>query len=117
MKFRDIAMAACLTALYLPAYGANDNGVTGNDWHSICNNKKADRPGGCDTYVVGVVSGIKAQAAITSTKEPFCAPPKVSYQQYADIFFKYLDNHPEQRHELAVILALQSWRDAFPCSK
>lgn len=102
---------SCNTAI------ANEQDSTGNTWHQLCNTKNGSRPEACYVYAMGIVSGANAQAAISNSKPVFCAPPTVNYAQLADIFYKYLDDHPENRHINAVVLAMKSWQLAFPCSK
>lgn len=39
----------------------------------------------------------------------------VTQGQMANVFFKYLENHPERRHEDAAELVLESLAKSFPC--
>ena len=44
-----------------------------------------------------------------------CVPVEADYSQLIDVVIKYLQYHPETRHESARTLIWLSFRDAFPC--
>jgi hypothetical protein len=107
-------MLALLTAS--PAWAEEDGYAdTGNYWHGICNSTAKERPYSCTTYAMGIVNGVIAQASYSNTIKPYCAPRGVTFGQYSDVFFRYLNNHPENRHLDATVLAIKAWSEAFPC--
>lgn len=119
---RNLIFVTLLSAAQMAAISAVraedvDPASAGNAWHMMCNVGKSQRPGACETYVIGLVSGLVAQAGLTDTKLPYCAPKSANYLQYSDIFYKYLENHPESRHYDASAIAIYAWTQAFPCKK
>ncbi len=71
------------------------------------NNSTAFDAGMCMGYVRGIVDSLPAG-------EGFSPGPKVRLTQYADIVFKYLDEHPELRDRQAGILVASALSQAFP---
>jgi len=47
----------------------------------------------------------------------FCAPQAVTPGQAAQIFVKYMNDHPEKLHEGAPVMVMVSLMAAFPCNK
>jgi len=47
----------------------------------------------------------------------FCPPPGSIQGQGYDVVKKYLEDHPENRHESAAVLAMDALRQSFPCEK
>lgn len=84
---------------------------TGNTVFQRCNN---NRPfvygfGGALTDVMHLLQSNKEIAPI------ICIPTAVQNGQIADTMCNYLEKHPEQRHLLAVDLAISALSEAFPC--
>jgi hypothetical protein len=46
-----------------------------------------------------------------------CFPDKATYGQSSDVFVKFLQDHPEKRHESVNELAHAAFLKAFPCPK
>jgi hypothetical protein len=45
----------------------------------------------------------------------FCRPDEGTLKQGSLVLLKYLNDHPEQLHEDAVLLAVRAFRAAWPC--
>ncbi len=74
----------------------------------------------CLGYVMGVSDGIASRQLVESSTAPLswrpvCAPKGMSAGQLRDVVVKYLDDHQEERHEAASVLALVAMRKAWPC--
>ena len=44
-----------------------------------------------------------------------CQPLGTTDQQVRNVFVKYLKDHPEERHEVAVDLAYRAFAEVWPC--
>lgn len=86
----------------------------------------------CTGYILGIVEGIKWGASVTVIASGteldtadlngltdfmlgYCNPPEAELRQHLDIVVNFLVAHPERRHESARGLALDAFREAFPC--
>lgn len=74
-------------------------------------------------HALGYTSGVyDALSAIQDFQEsgqmvrPFCPPDNANRGQVDAIVNRYLQEHPEQRHNQAAALALFSLMQAFPCA-
>jgi hypothetical protein len=65
--------------------------------------------GECHGYIMGIVDSIPAG-------EGFNPAPDVLMNQYVDVVYKYLLDHPELRHLTAYELARTALTEAFPTS-
>lgn len=71
----------------------------------------------CGLYVLGFMQGVNMQADVfSSPKKLFCTPDGVTGEQGRSIVTKYLNDHPEQRHEQMRVLVPIALMQAFPCS-
>ena len=124
-----------LAAAFLAASscGATAQNLDGNTLLEACEAPETD---GlyffCTGYILGIVEGIKWGASVTvvasGTKVEtaelngltdfmlgYCSPPEAELRQHLDIVVNFLVTHPERRHESARGLALDAFREAFPC--
>jgi hypothetical protein len=115
MKTICIALLACLIVLtqLSGTYAYYD---TGNDllqhWHAhqrTVQNRQVSTDLVDKMYLMGYVTGI-ADIALD-------IPTTVTRRQLVDIVERYLEAHPEERHEPGVILVLKALRSVFPPSK
>jgi Rap1a immunity proteins len=65
---------------------------------------------GAQGYVAGVADSYEVLGVV-------CVPSKVTLGQLQDVVLKYLDAHPEGRHNIAASLVLKALTEAFPCGK
>jgi hypothetical protein len=70
----------------------------------------------CISYVVGAVDAFDIATLATGVRL-FCAPDNISQGQAADIFARYIEQHPERRHLAGADLVLAAMTDAFPCTE
>jgi Rap1a immunity proteins len=84
---------------------------TGNTLNDACIQR--DR---CIGYVAGSVDTWQNSFAAFGVKL-FCAPSGLTQGQAADVFAKYLIDHPEKRHMAASDLVFSAMVEAFPCPK
>ena len=45
----------------------------------------------------------------------YCIPNNVTQGQVLDVIVKFLEDHPQNRHQNATVLISVALRDAFPC--
>jgi hypothetical protein len=101
-------------------------GMTGNDLQEKCREQSKERSdnwfeaGACDGYIVGVIEAqgfwsYVGDASRIRPKPYFCMPDGVTNGQSIKVVIKYLDNYPEQLHESAVLIVMESMHEAFPC--
>lgn len=80
---------------------------TGNDLLARCN------AGGepamlCAGYVVGIADAFAAN-------DNFCIPASVNLRQLVDVFVRFLEQHPDERHLQGSGLVARALAKAFPC--
>ena len=81
----------------------------------------------CISYIKGFRGG-HFMGMVEGTQEPtlahhelsrkygiVCVPPEASYLQLAQVFVKYINDHPEELHGNAYSKLWISWLKAFPC--
>jgi hypothetical protein len=78
--------------------------------------------GFCAGFVSGVMDGIvymevRRVKSISEVRLPYCLPEQVNNGQIIAVFVKYLKANPEQWHEPAAVLLVDSLSGAFPCHK
>lgn len=125
---------AVLIAALLAATPAKADNITGNMLLDACTapNDLA-KAGFCTGYVLALNEGLRfgvAYAAITAGIQPenasdlnqfsegilrYCLFGTVEIGQMSDVIVKYLQEHPETRHETARYLSLTALQEAFPC--
>jgi hypothetical protein len=89
---------------------------TGNDLLPFC----ADELGGykfnsCLDFIRGANDGHDVISALHKLDSYYCLPDGVTAFQAAKVVRKYLENHPENLHVMAVGLVYAALRSAFPC--
>ncbi len=87
---------------------------TGSDLRRALNEPAGLRSGVAFGYIQGVVNSME----VLYPNQPLsCSPDGVTVGQMVDVVKRYLQNHPQTRHEPAVILIATAAREAFPCEK
>jgi hypothetical protein len=70
-----------------------------------------------DTALIAFAVGVHdADASNRSLRRPYCVPDGVTARQLGDVAWKYLDEHPADRHLPAALLVRESFRAAWPCA-
>jgi hypothetical protein len=85
-------------------------GHTGNDLKALLDSR--------DGFEHGLAYGyIEATSDLARDLKMICTPPRVTYGQMLDIVGKFLNDHPERRHERKPDLVLDALIAAFPCKR
>ena len=67
----------------------------------------------------GACEGMLETAALFSPNFPAdvraCPPPQGSILQSAKVLLRYLDNNPDRVNEPGITVAIEAFRDAWPC--
>jgi len=119
-----IPMLVALTVVgTAPSSWAEDGGIdllSGNKWHTECSSTAPGDALYCLGFILGVREGLNIlEGSYFKIDDeyreipPFCIPNGVSLGQHRDIFKKFLEDHPEKRHERASILFITATREAF----
>jgi hypothetical protein len=66
-------------------------------------------------YIIGIHDA--DQGAEPRSLGSYCVPDAVRSPQLVDIAYKYLQDHPANRHESAAFLVRQSFRELWPCTR
>jgi hypothetical protein len=107
-----IAMATAVALTCLPASAQTVTAFySGNALWNECSDNHAFQFGLC----MGFVAGIADAMNIAGTKA--CFPPGVTVGQTVNVVKQFLGQHPERRHETAVLLVASALGEAFPCKK
>jgi len=103
------------------AFAAGSSIETGNDVLRYARGTLSER-----SFLTGFIAGIGQENQgramwdeLTKIKTPsqfnFCISPDVEIGQTTDVVTKWIENHPEKRHRLAVILIHDALTEAWPC--
>jgi hypothetical protein len=90
--------------------------MLGNDWQQDCDKQNNYFAlGVCLGEVLGEIEGISSGFHAEDLPVPFCLPPnRVTNKQLQDIVYKYITDHPAERHLQLSILVLNALLEAFP---
>ncbi|MDP6032132.1 MAG: Rap1a/Tai family immunity protein, partial [Alphaproteobacteria bacterium] len=96
------------------------NDLSGNYWHSQCSSTETWGITLCLGFIKGMMEGllimegtyIKIDDEYVKAAS-FCIPKDVKLGQFLDIFKKFLQDHPEKRHDRASVLFAEATREAF----
>ncbi len=93
--------------------------ITGNEFLEMCRGNNFEQ-GYCLGYIVGLgdgISGLQILEVDRSRWSPICRPKGVTAAQLRDVVVKYIDDHPEERHTVMMVLAVVAMRAAWPCPR
>ena len=94
--------------------------LTGMKLKALCDSKLESNQIPCLLFIEGVVEGFQMGTFVGSDsdhnaeKKVMCFPKNSNVGQWAAIFKKYLEDHPEDLHLIATTTIILSLRDAFP---
>lgn len=122
MKLKTFLAAVLCGMAILPAVSkAETDYWSGNYWLQVCS-EPSTASTTCGMYAAGLAQGITAGVALakrdagaSEAYRPYCTPSGVVIRQERDIFVRYLQAHPERRHEVAIVLFIEAMQEAFPC--
>ena len=117
-RTRLVTMATAVALACPPALAQEQEGKvfdTGNDLWSHCSGKGDAHFGLCAGFVVGIADAMSNVTGILGRRA--CIPLPVSRGQVLDVVKRYLEQHPETRHDSAVSLVAQALSEAFPCKQ
>jgi Rap1a immunity proteins len=95
--------------------------INGNALNNYCNpNKSAPAQewamaATCMGYLAAVMDAFAGGGDVNGYRA--CIPPTADMNQIVDIVKRFIRNHPEKRHFLAVGLVAASFSEAFPCKQ
>jgi hypothetical protein len=89
--------------------------ISGDELLAMCQSSTDLDKANCIGYVTGFVDSAGKFSSIEQTCY-FQTRKGATQQQLVDVAVKYLINHPEERHWLAVTPMLEAMKEAFPCS-
>ena len=131
MRFHKIVALSALPSLlvvFASIISFPVHAVDGNEFLRNCAQQRAGfQSGYCMGYVVGIADGASAQFEVEKANAAlpwgvfalnpiFCRPNGVTNGQLQDIAVQFLQRNPQRRHEDAMLLVLNAFTEAFPCS-
>jgi hypothetical protein len=90
--------------------------ISGNKLLAMCQSTSDMDKMNCVGYVTGFADSASKFAELGKTCY-FQAEKGVTQKQLVDVTVKYLNDHPEERHWLAVTPMMEAMKTAFPCAK
>lgn len=119
---KRFAGAMLVSMLACSAASAADQS-SGNYWKALCDQPQYDYA--CAYYINGLVDGLMRAVTETSLVSRgsaskvygYCPPPTVTVGDMKDVFRQYLDANPKNRQYRGDTLALEAWRQKWPCPK
>lgn len=110
-------MRRTVLAIALLAHGALTWAGTGNELLSDCEGTDEFNRGWCTGRIVGYTQGLNHGLDLGGSVGLYCLPEGVTLGQLRDVTVKFLNDHPERRHEKDTLLMLDAMSEAFPCPK
>ena len=111
---RKLTSTAVLLLATAAAHAASPPSLSfmyGNEFYASC---YAAPHQDCRVYVIGAADALE----LTSTAwTNICRPKTVNSEQLLDVFLKWLEANPAERHRPAAKLAALSFAEAWPCRK
>jgi Rap1a immunity proteins len=116
MKALGIGLLVCSLSIAATAQDSDDYNPTdtGNDLRRALDEPAGLRSGVALGYIQGVVNSMEV---LYPNQSLSCSPDGMTVGQMVDVVKRYLHNHPQTRHEPAVILIATAAREAFPCPR
>ncbi len=118
----------CFSFLLIPSVWAvepkpHDGNMLLNACTSALKEKLTDNSSVSDaSWCIGYLQGIgslKVYYDVMSRKGGnrlfYCVPDNVPVDQKIRVVVKFLNDHPERLHELAIVLTIEALQQAFPC--
>lgn len=68
-----------------------------------------------EVYVMGVADAHKSLLVFSGIPPVFCTPDYLTVDQLSETVARFLENHPERKHEPGSILVAAALAEAFPC--
>ena len=110
---RVLFVLLALGTVFVPCESRAD--MLGNDWKETCDDKAAFTKGLCLGEVLGEIEGISSGFIDQKLLIPFCIPPnRVTNGQLQDVIYKYVVDHPAERHFHLSLLVIEALIEAFP---
>ena len=89
-------------------------GLNGHKLSRDCNSQDyAYGQGYCYGFVTGTWHAFRSIAG----QEWFCEPGDATVKRMVEVVVAYLAEHPERLRESALLLTLDAYREAFPCTQ
>lgn len=126
--FRLGILLGVAATLLLSVSPVGAQGVSGNAIIDVCNE---DPNGSCLSYIAGTIDGMRWASDVAAFRSGgteaqamrdlgesllgACTPPSATGGQLSAVALKYMQNHPENWHEPAVVLIHRALMDSFPC--
>ena len=62
----------------------------------------------------GYITGVNESIGVLGA---YCIPKNTDGMAILDIVFRYLENHPEKRNQIASLLVIEALKEVYPCYK
>jgi hypothetical protein len=109
-----VGVLACIVSAAQAQFIKDPYFLSGNDLLDLCTGSPDDRSL-CTGYVQGAVDQESARVQFDKVVPLFCVPAGVIVQQVIDITVRYLQNHPEQRQNVASGTVVNALMQVWPC--
>lgn len=114
---------ALLALVLAGSCAAAEDQSSGNYWKALCDQPQYDYA--CAYYINGLVDGLMRGVTETSLVSRgtaskvygYCPPSTVTVGDMKDVFKQYLNANPKNRQYRGDSLALEAWRQKWPCPK
>jgi len=112
--YAGVALSVCLVAT--PVAAEEYYSYTGNGLLEALQSAEHMTDTQADPLKLGVAFGrVTAVADIMEIRQTMCSPAGSTRGQLTAIVQKYLENHPETRHENDILLIMRALQEAWPC--
>ena len=117
-KFAQAMAVVSVVALCIRAVNAQEprpSFISGKQLWEICHTQKNAEL--CRAFVVGVIDGVNWNAGAAGGKRPYCYPKQTKMTRLQSVAVKWLEKHPNLRHQSAANLVVVALAETFPCPK
>lgn len=111
MRSLIAALLLCPTAVLADNFGAAF--YDGNLMYGRCQ----QQPSSANMYAAGILDGSAVIEHFEMGRSSICTATNVTIGQAGAVMCRYLENHPEKRHLTASYLAMNAFREAWPCPR
>ncbi|KGB53919.1 hypothetical protein FG91_02164 [Sphingopyxis sp. LC81] len=115
MRLVALALCAALLPAESAAFQKRESLAGGNSYYSQCVAGPKDYSA-CIGYFMGIADAPVMNTGKTPEEAVYCPQAGASYEQYRDVFHKFLRDNPQTRQLSTHHLFLMAMNASFPCT-
>ena len=117
VRIYSVAIAFLVCAFGYSAEAISQDQTRGINGHKLSRDCNAQDYAYGDGYCYGFVAGAWQAFTAISGQKWFCEPSNATTEKMVEVVVPYLADHPQRLGESALLLTLDAFGEAFPCSE